>query len=73
MRILVVEDRAGMRTLVGEMLKAPGYPNAKIAEDGAEAWEHLQQGDFDLLLTDRRMPELDGVELVRKLRREAAE
>jgi two-component system chemotaxis response regulator CheY len=68
MRVLVVEDRAGMRTLVGEMLKALGYPNTKIAEDGAEAWEQLQAGDFDLLLTDRRMPELDGVELVRKLR-----
>ena len=68
MRILVVEDRAGMRTLVGEMLKALGYANTKIAEDGAAAWEQLQQDDFDLLLTDRRMPELDGVELVRQLR-----
>ncbi len=68
MRILVAEDRAGMRTLVAEMLKALGHGDAAIVEDGASAWEHLEAGDFDLLLTDRRMPNMDGVELVKKLR-----
>jgi two-component system cell cycle sensor histidine kinase/response regulator CckA len=58
--ILVVEDEAGVRTLVCEMLKQLGY-NVLPAADGDEALRLLaQHGSVDVLLTDVIMPVMGG-------------
>ena len=66
-RILVVDDEPGFRTLLREILEEAGH-SVTEARDGAEALSFLDRGGIDLVLTDRRMPKMDGMELVRRLR-----
>jgi two-component system response regulator HydG len=63
-RILVVEDDTEMLALVSEHLEEQGY-QVVGASRGAEALEQLRGGEFDLLLTDLRMPDVDGMEVLR--------
>ena len=65
--LLVAEDEPGVATLIEECLTDEGY-RVTLATDGVEAVEALPRGDYDLLLTDVRMPRLDGVGLVRHVR-----
>ena len=63
-RILVVDDEEPLRTLVARGLTLDGH-SCLTAADGAEALDLLvaEQGRFDLLLTDIRMPLMDGIAL----------
>ena len=63
-RILVVDDEEPLRTLVARGLTMDGH-TCMTASDGAEALDMLiaEQGRFDLLLTDIRMPLMDGIAL----------
>lgn len=63
-RILIADDEESMRLLVGRAIAMDGHEIA-TAEDGAEALEILtkQEGAFDLLLTDIKMPIMDGIAL----------
>ncbi len=63
-RILVVDDEEPLRTLVARGLGMDGH-SCVTAADGAEALDVLiaEQGRFDLLLTDIRMPLMDGIAL----------
>ncbi len=63
-RILIAEDEEGLRTLVARALSQDGH-EVLTARDGAEALDVLtrEQGDFALLLTDIRMPVMDGIAL----------
>jgi CheY-like chemotaxis protein len=63
-RILIADDEEGTRTLVARALKQDGH-EVMTACDGAEALEVLarEQGAFELLLTDIRMPVMDGIAL----------
>lgn len=63
-RILVVDDEEPLRTLVARGLSTDGH-SCLTAADGAEALEILiaEGGRFDLLLTDIRMPLMDGIAL----------
>lgn len=63
-RILVVDDEESLRALVARGLTMDGH-DCLMAADGAEALEVLiaEQGRFDLLLTDIRMPLMDGIAL----------
>ena len=66
-RILVVDDEANARTALAELLKQEGY----IVETAADGFKALaRQAEFgpELVLTDLKMPGMDGVELLRKLR-----
>jgi two-component system OmpR family response regulator len=65
-RILVVEDQPDIRRLNVDMLIWSGY-KVDSAEDGAAAWELLQQNHYDLLITDNEMPNVTGVELLGKV------
>ena len=65
--ILVVEDDVYVRQLHTEVLERSGY-RVDTAEDGAAAWEALQAANYDLLITDNNMPNLTGVDLVKKMR-----
>ena len=66
-RILVADDDRDLREFSVEVLIRSGY-QVDAAEDGAVAWEALQNEAFSLLITDHNMPKLTGVELVKKLR-----
>jgi DNA-binding response OmpR family regulator len=66
-RILVVEDDPSIRQLNTEALTQSGY-EVDAAEDGAVAWTALRQNNYDLLITDQRMPRVSGLELLNKLR-----
>jgi CheY-like chemotaxis protein/anti-sigma regulatory factor (Ser/Thr protein kinase) len=66
-RILVVEDEPALLDAIVEVLERVGHSTAK-ARDGVEALEILFQREFDLLLTDIRMPRMDGIELLSRVR-----
>ena len=63
-RILIAEDEEGIRSLVARALSQDGHA-VMTANDGAEALDVLtrEQGGFELLLTDIRMPIMDGIAL----------
>jgi CheY-like chemotaxis protein len=66
--ILVVEDSAEIRRIVAWALREAGH-SVLEAEDGAVALQILESGqaDIDLVLTDIKMPRMDGVELGRRI------
>jgi len=66
-RILVAEDNPINQELMAAQLDILGY-QADYAVNGEQALENWRQGDYGLLLTDIRMPEMNGYELVRQLR-----
>ena len=66
-RILVVDDNVDTRQLTLDVLASSGY-EAEGAADGAPGWEALQTFDYDLVVTDNRMPRMTGVEMIAKLR-----
>jgi two-component system chemotaxis response regulator CheY len=71
MRVLVVDDSRIMRNIVKNSLINLGFDAEKFQEatNGAEAWSMLQDDPFDLLLLDWNMPMLNGLELVKRVRR----
>ena len=66
-RILVAEDNLINQELMAAQLDVLGY-QADYAENGTQALQHWQDGNYGLLLTDIRMPEMNGYELVREIR-----
>jgi CheY-like chemotaxis protein len=73
-RILIADDEESMRLLVGRAIAMDGH-EIVTAEDGAEALEILteQGGAFDLLLTDIKMPVMDGIALALAVARDFPE
>ncbi len=65
--VLVVEDEASIASFVSLYLKNAGY-DVKTAATGAEALQHLQSGPPSLVLLDLMLPDVDGIELARRLR-----
>ncbi|MCL4796859.1 MAG: response regulator [Bryobacteraceae bacterium] len=68
-RILVVDDDAGVRQVLRSMLLPAGY-EVEIACNGREAIQLLQTSRFDLVITDLVMPEQEGIETIKLLRRD---
>ncbi len=68
-RALVVDDERMNREVIVANLRASGYETV-TAEDGQQAWEILDRlpDDFDVILLDRRMPRMDGMELLGRLK-----
>lgn len=66
-KILVVDDEANIRSLVGSYLKAEGYEVAE-AVDGADAVEAVRHSSPDLVVLDVRLPGKDGIEALREIR-----
>ena len=64
-RILLAEDDESMRGFLVRALEKAGYEVTSSA-NGREAYEHLQEAPFTLLLTDSVMPQMDGIELARR-------
>jgi two-component system, NtrC family, response regulator AtoC len=65
-RVLVVDDEEGMRHMLSVLLSRNGYAVSE-ATDGKQALERLRQGHIDIVLTDVRMPGLDGPALLKKV------
>ncbi len=71
MKILVVDDSSTMRRIIKNTLNHLGYKDLLEAEDGALAWEAMVQNqDIGVLITDWNMPNMNGLELVKKVRAE---
>ncbi len=68
--ILVVDDSATVREQVRRILVKAGY-RVSTAQNGREAWNLLRTRSYDLLLSDVDMPQMNGIELVTKVRGDA--
>jgi two-component system sensor histidine kinase and response regulator WspE len=68
-RILVADDSITVREVERQMLRRLGH-DVDVAVDGVDAWNQLCAGRHDLLVTDVDMPRMNGIELVRQLRRD---
>ena len=66
-KILIVDDQADFRAILQLALDSAGF-DLTFAENGATALRRIQETAPDLILLDMRMPEMDGVELLRRLR-----
>ena len=66
-RILVVDDEPNVGRFLIHALRSSGY-SVSVAHSVAEAWPRIESEPFDLLLVDKTMPELGGLELLKKLR-----
>ncbi len=71
-RILVADDEAGLREFITDSLELDDH-TVVSAKDGKEAAKILEERGFDLLLTDLKMPGMDGMTLLRKIRAEQPE
>jgi sigma-B regulation protein RsbU (phosphoserine phosphatase) len=67
MKILMAEDEAVSRRLLEAYLQQLGY-EVVAAANGAEAWELFRAGEFHIVISDWLMPEMDGLELIRRIR-----
>jgi DNA-binding response OmpR family regulator len=68
-RILVVDDDKDLRRLCVDILIDSGYEAVGVV-DGAAGWEELQSNDYDLVVTDNKMPRMSGIEMLEKMRSE---
>ncbi|MCM8796235.1 MAG: response regulator [Candidatus Omnitrophica bacterium] len=66
-KILVVDDEEIVTKSLQKLLKKEGYV-AVIVKSGREAIEKVKEIDFDLIIADVRMPQLDGIETIKEIR-----
>ena len=66
-KILVVDDEQSLRDVLSIMLKRAGYAVTSVA-DGEEAIEYVNKEIFDLVITDLRMPKVDGMEVLKAVK-----
>ncbi len=64
-RVLLVDDEAAVRGTLRAVLESQGY-ECEEAEHGAAALKLLEQQHFDLIITDNKMPVLNGVEFLKR-------
>jgi DNA-binding response OmpR family regulator len=67
MRLLVVEDYEPLREAVTRRLREEGYA-VDAAADGAEGWWYAKSNDYDVILLDLMLPELDGETILRRIK-----
>lgn len=69
MKLVVVDDSSTMRRIIKNTLARLGYKEVFEGEDGLKGWEVLDANpDTGMLITDWNMPEMNGLELVKKVR-----
>ncbi|RAX53902.1 two-component system response regulator [Helicobacter sp. 16-1353] len=72
MKLLIVDDSSTMRRIIKNTLQRLGYDDILEAEHGLQAWELLDTiDDIKILITDWNMPEMNGLDLVKKVRGDA--
>ena len=67
MKVLIAEDDEDSRELLSWILQKLGY-EVIAATNGKEAWDAFRKGRFRIVISDVLMPELDGLELCRRIR-----
>jgi len=70
MRILVVDDFSTMRRIIKNLLRDLGFNNTEDADDGNTALPMLESGKFDFLVTDWNMPGMQGIDLLKAVRKD---
>lgn len=70
LEVLVVDDHEFMRSILSTLLRAFGFLSIRVAENGEQALRALAEKPADIVITDLKMPQLDGVEFTRRLRAE---
>jgi len=70
-RVLLVDDSQTTRSFAMAALEAEGDLEVSVARSGFEALKILPSGDFDLVITDINMPDINGLELIRFARSHA--
>lgn len=68
MRTLVVDDARIIRSILVRTLRSLGIHEIVEAADGREAWDAFRTSPMDLVLTDWHMPNMDGLELTKRIR-----
>ena len=71
MKILVVDDEEGARELFNTILSDEGY-HVTLAVSGEDALDRLKTDAFDLVVTDIKMPGMDGLQLLQEIRKSGA-
>jgi two-component system, NtrC family, response regulator PilR len=66
-KLLIADDERSMRELLDLVFRRAGY-QVTVVSNGREALEAMQRGSFDLLITDVKMPDMGGIELLRAAR-----
>ena len=67
MRILIADDERVTRIMLKRELEKWGH-EVVPAKHGAEAWQRFQESEFPIVVSDWNMPEMDGIELVQRIR-----
>ena len=68
MRMLIVDDFSTMRRIIKNILIQLGFNNIIEADDGTAAWEILTKDQVEFIISDWNMPQMTGIELLRKVR-----
>lgn len=72
LRVLIVDNQASMRGVIRKMFHQMGYFQViEEAGDGEEAWEKVTSQSFDLIISDVKMPRMDGIDLLKRCRGES--
>ncbi|RJG49039.1 chemotaxis response regulator CheY [Motilimonas pumila] len=70
MKILIVDDFSTMRRIIKNLLRDLGFNNTHEADDGSTALPMLKNGDYEFLVTDWNMPGMEGIELLKEVRKD---
>ena len=68
MRFLVIDDSMPMRRIVSNVLARLGHTDVILAANGREAMKRIESDQIDFVITDWFMPEMSGIEFLRKIR-----
>ena len=69
-KIVIADDSKTARFLIRQYLEMAGFYQAEFieVESGREALDHLKENSVDLVITDYKMPEMDGLDLLRRIK-----
>ncbi len=67
-KVIIIDDDSTTRRIVARLVKQIGFKEFIEAENGQQAYDLMQESDFDLILSDLDMPVMDGMELLEKVR-----
>lgn len=67
-RILIVDDDKSVRDFLGRFLNMKGYKHVQSVETGQEAVETVKKDNFKLVLLDIKLPDMDGIDVLRRIK-----